>query len=628
MKKIFLLIGILIFGMAAYSQQVYKPNALTRFVKTGSTWVMYYDSLGNGTYVAVPSEGWVQAYVASHAGAGNTNSNIGSGYRAAVPNTNNIKTLFGSYAFNLDSTSNTNGITFIIDSSLFSTRAWRQKGIDSVVTIFSGYVPTTRTVNGKALSSNITLGLASSDFANQGTTTTVLHGNTSGNPTFGQIVNADITNGTIDVTAKITGIVPIANGGTGNSSLTAYAIIAGGTTPTGAMQQVSGVGSSGQVLTSNGAAALPTWQTPAALQNFYYYNAISPDSSFVLRNDSTLISKMYLMSANSNRIRQLAHTYSGDSAIYEPFDINVVNLGTGTANSTTVLHGDSAWAPIGLTTDVTGVLPIANGGTNISTYATGDIPYASAANTLSKLASPAANKILVFDNTDGIPAYATIGTNLSYDHSSHTLSATGGSGGSAIINSTIDWVLADSAMGIVNKGQPVGLNLQIATTAGNLTDARANFVAVWINADTTVNGVAFYIVTQGDYNADQNNYAALYSYSSSSGTLTQIAISANDTALWKTATANTFATATFTTPVHVTRGLYFVGYLSNWASVVTTPQLKVGATASNGAIYTAGGSYPNSGKLLGFVSSRNTLPSSQAMSGVTVNTIMPYLRLF
>lgn len=55
------------------------------------------------------------------------------------------------------------------------------------------YVPTSRTVNGKALSSNITLGLASSDFANQGTTTTVLHGNAAGNPAFGAVVEADVT---------------------------------------------------------------------------------------------------------------------------------------------------------------------------------------------------------------------------------------------------------------------------------------------------------------------------------------------------------------------------------------------------------------------------------------------------
>lgn len=50
------------------------------------------------------------------------------------------------------------------------------------------------------------------------------------------------------------------NGGNGRSSATAYAVICGGTTSTGAHQSVASVGTSGQVLTSNGAGALPTFQ--------------------------------------------------------------------------------------------------------------------------------------------------------------------------------------------------------------------------------------------------------------------------------------------------------------------------------------------------------------------------------
>lgn len=60
------------------------------------------------------------------------------------------------------------------------------------------------------------------------------------------------------------GIFTVPNGGTGLSSLTAYALMAGGTTSTGNMQQVSGLGTSGQVLTSNGTGSLPTWQTFSA----------------------------------------------------------------------------------------------------------------------------------------------------------------------------------------------------------------------------------------------------------------------------------------------------------------------------------------------------------------------------
>lgn len=55
--------------------------------------------------------------------------------------------------------------------------------------------------------------------------------------------------------------LPVASGGTGATSATAYAVLTGGTTSTGAVQSVASVGTSGQVLTSNGAGALPSFQT-------------------------------------------------------------------------------------------------------------------------------------------------------------------------------------------------------------------------------------------------------------------------------------------------------------------------------------------------------------------------------
>ena len=65
------------------------------------------------------------------------------------------------------------------------------------------------------------------------------------------ITNAMLA-GSIDLTAKVTGILPVANGGTGASSLTANRLVmANGT---GAIT-VLGAGTAGQVMTSNGASA-------------------------------------------------------------------------------------------------------------------------------------------------------------------------------------------------------------------------------------------------------------------------------------------------------------------------------------------------------------------------------------
>jgi len=72
--------------------------------------------------------------------------------------------------------------------------------------------------------------------------------------------SATITGGTI---TGITDLV-VADGGTGRSTATAYAVICGGTTATGAHQSIASVGTSGQVLTSNGASALPTFQDAAS----------------------------------------------------------------------------------------------------------------------------------------------------------------------------------------------------------------------------------------------------------------------------------------------------------------------------------------------------------------------------
>ena len=67
----------------------------------------------------------------------------------------------------------------------------------------------------------------------------------------------------LPLTTGVTGTLPVANGGSGRASTTAYAVICGGTTTTGAEQSIASVGTSGQVLTSNGAGALPTFQAAA-----------------------------------------------------------------------------------------------------------------------------------------------------------------------------------------------------------------------------------------------------------------------------------------------------------------------------------------------------------------------------
>lgn len=66
------------------------------------------------------------------------------------------------------------------------------------------------------------------------------------------------TNGSKNLVS--TGTLGVDQGGTGLSTTTAYSVVFTGTTSTGNFQASGGPGSSGQVLTSNGAGALPTFQ--------------------------------------------------------------------------------------------------------------------------------------------------------------------------------------------------------------------------------------------------------------------------------------------------------------------------------------------------------------------------------
>lgn len=56
----------------------------------------------------------------------------------------------------------------------------------------------------------------------------------------------------------------VPGGGTGVTSWTPYAVVIGGTTSTSALQQVSGLGTLGQELISNGSGTAPTWQSKTA----------------------------------------------------------------------------------------------------------------------------------------------------------------------------------------------------------------------------------------------------------------------------------------------------------------------------------------------------------------------------
>lgn len=169
-------------------------------------------------------------------------------------------TLSGNYTSTFTFTNNT-AVTFPVSGTLVNSAVATLSSLASIGTI------TTGTWNGTAI--GVTYGGTNLTSFNQGdilyasaantlmalgkdatATRYLANTGTTNNPAWDQI---NLANG-------ITGTLPVANGGTGIATTTAYSVMCAGTTATGAFQSLSSLGTSGEVLTSNGAGALPTWQ--------------------------------------------------------------------------------------------------------------------------------------------------------------------------------------------------------------------------------------------------------------------------------------------------------------------------------------------------------------------------------
>ncbi len=84
----------------------------------------------------------------------------------------------------------------------------------------------------------------------------------------------------------------VARGGTGLSSTTAYAVLCGGTTSTSDLQSISSVGTSGEILTSNG-AALPSFEAAASAGAWVFISSATADDDATVEFNN--LSSTYFM---------------------------------------------------------------------------------------------------------------------------------------------------------------------------------------------------------------------------------------------------------------------------------------------------------------------------------------------
>jgi hypothetical protein len=161
--------------------------------------------------------------------------------------------------------------------------------------------------------------------------------------------------------------------------------------------------------------------------------------------------------------------YTVGDVVYASTTTALSKLSAGTNKYALVSNGAGvapSYQQISLTLGVTGTLPVANGGTNITTYAVGDILYASGTGTLASLIAAAAGNVLISGTT---PSWGKVGLTT---HVSGTLPvANGGTNGTA----------APTA-GAVPYGTGSAYAFTTAGTAGQVLQSNGASPPTWVNA--------------------------------------------------------------------------------------------------------------------------------------------------
>lgn len=320
-------------------------------------------------------------------------------------------------------------------------------------------VPSILSVSGSPVTSSGTLAVTlATETAN-----TVFAGPTTGSaatPTFRTLVDADVPN---DITISCTGCVTWASVSKTASSLADLATrsasdLSSGTLPDArfpaTLPAASGVNLTALNATNLGSGTVPAARLPA----FTGGDVTSSAGTVVLTLANTAVTAGSYTAANitvdaKGRITAAANGSVGTGTVTHTagnLTASAVMVGNGSADSkvlaslgttTTVLHGNAAglptWAAITLTTDVTGILPPANGGTGDSTVpSNGFIPIGNGTTYTSAAVTGTANQVVVTNGSGSITLSTpqSIGTTSTPQFSRIGLGT--GAGGTAVITTT------------------------------------------------------------------------------------------------------------------------------------------------------------------------------------------------
>lgn len=141
-----------------------------------------------------------------------------------------------------------------------------------------------------------------------------------------------------------------------------------------------------------------------------------------------------------------------------------VSLPSGLGTTVTLLHGNAAGAPtfgaVALAADVSGTLPVTNGGTGLILYAVGDLVQASTTTALARLAAVATGNVLLSGGVGTVSSFGKVGLTT---HVTGTLPVA--NGGTGLASYTTGDILYASAAGTIAGRAAVGAG-QVLSSAG------------------------------------------------------------------------------------------------------------------------------------------------------------------
>ena len=381
------------------------------------------------------------------------------------------------------------------------------------LTFNNGLTRTTNTVQlGGTLIQPTTIALAGNSFTLSG----------SGNVTISQFATAGIvknsaagvlSTGQVNLASstEVTGILPIANGGTNSSTIGGAGTVA---FSNGTSLNYTAVGTGGQVLVSNGTGT-PTWQNPSGL--------VLANNGLTKSGDTVQIGGTFIKNTSVG-MNSRTLTYNGAGNITVDGTVILAPNGTGVVQANRFVGSGSLTNAVDLTTaEVNGILPIANGGTNSSTIGGAGTVAFSNGTSLNYTAVGTNGQVLISNGT-GTPTWQNLsnltpvnngltksgdtvqigGTfikNTSVGMNSRTLTYNGA--GNITVDGTV--ILAPNGTGVVQANRFVGSGS--LTNAVDLTTAEVNGILPIANGGTnssTIGGagtVAFSNGTSLNYTA-------------------------------------------------------------------------------------------------------------------------------